>query len=70
MWKKGVWKKGTQIEIGQWRWVWHEQKFYIHLDSKDPVTGLHREITTSGDSPEWFGWKLQKEKTKRAKTRR
>ena len=58
MWKRGTWKKGRRTLTGQWRWDWARQRFFIHLNSRDPVTGEARRLEVSGDEPEFNGWQL------------
>lgn len=55
----GVWKKGTRRITGKWMWSWHQQRFLIYLNGRDPITGESRGVIESfGESPEFNGWKL------------
>ena len=59
------WKnqKTGEIITGSWKYVWHLDRFFIWLDSTDPITNRRRELQCSGDHPEWGQWKLVKDKS-------
>ena len=52
-----IWKNGKKEVMGRWHYDWARDRFVIHLDSKDRITGRNRQIEVSGDSPEWGNWK-------------
>ena len=61
--QRGKWKKGRKILTGLWQYVWHRDLFFVHIDGKDPETGMRRQtFEVSGDTPEFNGWKLLERK--------
>lgn len=61
---QATWKKGKKRVTGKWHYQWCADVFWVHLDGKDPVTGLRRvPFSVYGDEPEFKGWKLVKEKS-------
>lgn len=56
--QKAVWTNGKKSITGNWIYYRHNDRFFISLDSKDPITGRRRELAVAGDHPEWGKWKL------------
>lgn len=56
--KQASWKKGKKIITGIWRWNWASQRFIIQLDKKCKISGNTIIIETSGEHPNFNGWKL------------
>jgi len=56
--RSAVWEKNGRRMTGSWVYNRHMDRFYICLDSRDKVTGRNRELTVSGEKPEFNGWEL------------
>ena len=57
VYRKATWMNGKKKLTGKWAYDWASERFYIFLDSTDPVTGAARKVVTCGDTPEWGNWK-------------
>lgn len=58
-WKRGTWVRGKQRLSGLW--VWTGSRFIISLDSVDHISRMRRRFFVYGDTPEWGGFKLERE---------
>lgn len=56
---KATWTKGKKTITGRYQWSWAYQVFYVSLDKKCSITGRMIDLTVSGESPEFNGWKLK-----------
>lgn len=54
---EATWSNGKRTLTGRWRYEWARDRFIIHLDSIDKITGQHRQVVTYNDTPEWGKWK-------------
>lgn len=70
MWNEATWVNGKKKLKGRWYYSWGPNKFWISLDSKDPITGEFRRFDVYGDSPEWGKWKLVRENTTKTTTKK
>jgi hypothetical protein len=59
---EAIWKNGDRRVRGRWSYNWAADRFYVVLDSKDRITGMKREMCIAGDTPEWGGWRLVRER--------
>lgn len=57
--RRAVWINGKKRITGTYEWCWASQRYHVVLDSRDPITGLIRVLSLSGDAPEWGKWKLE-----------
>lgn len=55
---RAKWVNGNRAIQGYWTYNWSADSFYIELDSRDPITGLNRQLTVYGEKPEWGNWRL------------
>jgi hypothetical protein len=62
VWNKAKWTKEGKEISGSWSYCWSHDIFDITLDGDDEITGRSRKIEIKGDSPEFNGWKLVREK--------
>lgn len=61
MWKDGIWRKGNKKLTGRWIYNWAGDHFWVHIDGKDPETGLERRVfKVYDDHPEFGEWKLER----------
>lgn len=58
MWTKARWTNGKTTISGRWYYDWSSDKYFIRLDTKDPVTDKNRRVISGGETPEWGNWKL------------
>lgn len=60
---KGTWvnTKTNEIITGKWLYIRATDSFHIILDSRDPITGEQRSLSTGWDTPKWGNWKLQEQ---------
>jgi hypothetical protein len=59
--KEATWKKGKRVIKGRWTYNPTSDIFAIEVDVKNTITGESQQrFTVHDDTPEWYGWKLQR----------